>query len=522
MKVVFVKLKNFRSYKDEIKVDLEDLTAFVGKNDIGKSTILEALDIFFNEGKGVVKIDKEDLNKDASSEKDTNITISVGFKDLPESLILDTNNTTNLADEFLLSSSGVLEIVKTYQNGSSNVKTCIKAEHPSNENCKDLLSKKDSDLRAIIEKEGITCVDKKKKAMMRSAIWEHYDKEEGLELKETLIDISKKDKDKDKNEANSIWEKLQKELPLYSLFQADRKNSDGDSEIQDPLKLAVREILNDSKIQTSFKEIAEEVEKKLKEVSQCTLKKLREIDENIASTLDPKIPSLDQLKWQDVFKNVSIAGDSEIPINKRGSGIKRLILLSFFQAEVERRMEDNNCPSVIYAIEEPETSQHSENQKLLINAFLGLSQAKNTQVLLTTHSAQVVKQLTYKHIILICKNGENKEIKSIIEGELPYPSLNEVNYMAFNELSEEYHNELYGHLEEIKMFQAFRDSEKHSKRNYCWPKQKNRNDSSLILTEYIRHQIHHPENTLNIRFTEEELKRSIESMRAYIKKNCKK
>lgn len=46
MKIKSVKIKNFRGYKDETKIDFDDLTVFVGKNDIGKSTILEALDIF--------------------------------------------------------------------------------------------------------------------------------------------------------------------------------------------------------------------------------------------------------------------------------------------------------------------------------------------------------------------------------------------------------------------------------------------------------------------------------------------
>ena len=51
MKITKIKIKNFRSYKDEVEIELGDLTAFVGKNDIGKSTVLEALDIFFNENK---------------------------------------------------------------------------------------------------------------------------------------------------------------------------------------------------------------------------------------------------------------------------------------------------------------------------------------------------------------------------------------------------------------------------------------------------------------------------------------
>ena len=47
MKIVSLKIKNFRGYKDLTEIKFDNLTVFVGKNDIGKSTILEALDIFF-------------------------------------------------------------------------------------------------------------------------------------------------------------------------------------------------------------------------------------------------------------------------------------------------------------------------------------------------------------------------------------------------------------------------------------------------------------------------------------------
>ncbi|HDE4006869.1 TPA: AAA family ATPase, partial [Staphylococcus aureus] len=43
-----VKLKNFRCYKDEVIVPFQEITGLIGKNDAGKSTILEALEIFFN------------------------------------------------------------------------------------------------------------------------------------------------------------------------------------------------------------------------------------------------------------------------------------------------------------------------------------------------------------------------------------------------------------------------------------------------------------------------------------------
>ena len=48
MRLKQIKINNFRGYKDETIVDFDNLTAFIGKNDVGKSTILEALEIFFN------------------------------------------------------------------------------------------------------------------------------------------------------------------------------------------------------------------------------------------------------------------------------------------------------------------------------------------------------------------------------------------------------------------------------------------------------------------------------------------
>ena len=65
MKIKSIIIENFRGYKDRQIIDLNDFTAFVGRNDAGKSTILEALDIFFNDNKGIIEIDAADINKQA-------------------------------------------------------------------------------------------------------------------------------------------------------------------------------------------------------------------------------------------------------------------------------------------------------------------------------------------------------------------------------------------------------------------------------------------------------------------------
>lgn len=77
-------------------------------------------------------------------------------------------------------------------------------------------------------------------------------------------------------------------------------------------------------------EVANLVRSQLRDVAQRTLDKLREMDQDVANSLTPVIPD-DTLKWWDVFKSVTITGDNDIPINKRGSGVRRLILLSFLE-----------------------------------------------------------------------------------------------------------------------------------------------------------------------------------------------
>ena len=97
MKIKSIKIKNFRGYKNETVIDFDNLTVIVGKNDIGKSTILEALDIFFNDGIGVTKIDKTDLNIHSAQDEENEIMICVCFSELPQTIIIDTTFQTTLA-----------------------------------------------------------------------------------------------------------------------------------------------------------------------------------------------------------------------------------------------------------------------------------------------------------------------------------------------------------------------------------------------------------------------------------------
>lgn len=518
MKIVKFTIENFRGYSSPISIDFDNITTFVGPNDIGKSTILEALDLFFNEGiKSIVKIDASDLNIHYNS-SETILTVS--FSDVQDDIVIDSTNITKLSEEYLLDSNGFLTVKKSFNPTKTKPSVFLIANHPTNDKCNDLHSLKISDLKKRVDELGLDC-NRSICAEMRRAIWSNYSSD--LNLQETCLDVTKT------GDLKSIWDKLNTFLPQYSLFQSDRKNTDSDSEVQDPLKEAVKLIMRDVEIQSKLKEVADKVKQKLNEVSTATLDKLREMNSDLANSLHPNIPSSETLKWTDVFKNLSISGDEDIPINKRGSGIRRLILLNFFRAEAERKMRESN----IYAIEEPETSQHFIHQKKLIEALTKMSEQPNCQIILTTHSAEIVKRLQFPELRLIQRIDDTivieKPDKPVLKMRLPDNSLNEVNYLAFGCLSTEYHDELYGYLQN----KAIMDDPANREEKYFdrwlrakispselllqnWIRTKKdgtTSDGDVPIQIYIRNYIHHSENTHNLQYSEEELKKSIEQMR---------
>lgn len=116
MRLINLTLENFRCYAGEISMKIDDdLTALIGKNDVGKSTTMDALAIFFESASP----DKDDACKFGDPEK---MRITCEFDQLPEQLIVDTDFPTTLKGEYLLSSDGTLIVRKTYNGKLINRK----------------------------------------------------------------------------------------------------------------------------------------------------------------------------------------------------------------------------------------------------------------------------------------------------------------------------------------------------------------------------------------------------------------
>ncbi len=392
MKLVRLTLENFRSYKEVTSIDVDDITTIIGKNDMGKSTILEALEIFFNND--VVKIAPDDANIESDDKK---VSIICDFSELPDKLVLDSGAETTLSREYLEYAPGLLRIKKVYDccKSKPSEEVYIVAKHPTIEGASDLLKLKEKELQKIVKDKGL---DSKLKGNpeMRKAIWDSYD---DLNLQTVELSVSKGLDDK------SIWTRLESYLPMYALFQSDRQSNDSDNEVQNPMKAAIQEAI--SEVRDEISAIEKKVREKATEIAKETQEALNTIDAELAKAITPDFNSPADSKWNSLF-SITMKTDQGISLNKRGSGVRRMILVSFFKAQAERKAKTTNHRDIIYAIEEPETAQHPNNQRILVESFRELSQNNNCQVLLTTHSPNLAQELPLNSLRYISKDKSGK------------------------------------------------------------------------------------------------------------------
>ena len=154
------------------------------------------------------------------------------------------------------------------------------------------------------------------------------------------------------------------------------------------------------------------------------------------------------------------------------------------------------------------------------------------QLFVTTHSPYLLRNFKKDtHKLMIFEKDENGNNKLQNDNQTlnlfgdSSPTWGEINYFAFDVLSVEFHNELYGFLQakaidedqnnyyEDKFDQWLMD--KGFAANKTYKKQMNdktTKSNKRTLPTYIRNLIHHPENNLNEKYTNEELKSSTEKM----------
>lgn len=224
--------------------------------------------------------------------------------------------------------------------------------------------------------------------------------------------------------------------------------------------------------------------------------------------------SLDFLNNFEPFKNAFFTSkkdnNQQIPLNNLGSGYEMIFSLVY-----SFHLAQQSGKQLIVLIDEPELHLHPRLQEKFVEFLLRFS--KDSQIILTSHSPLLVKQLSFNENVKISVIETGEIVSEINERVLPYISANETNFLAFNLATEEYHNELYEELKYIngdnKTIKDFDNDflvgTKGEPKSSPWKG----NQNEVSVHTFIRNQIHHQKD--NGKTPYQDLKSSIETMRSY-------
>lgn len=210
----------------------------------------------------------------------------------------------------------------------------------------------------------------------------------------------------------------------------------------------------------------------------------------------------------------------QIKTKDLGSGVEMILALLLLKS-----IAGESKGSIIYLIDEPELHLHPKAQDKLIELLL--TESKDKQIILSTHSPYIFKNCLNKNVgfIILKRDTQNAIVLDYANvsgwGKFPWsPSWGEINFHAYGLATVEFHNELYGYIQEATQNFSLPAMDNYLlqrgiQQNRNWIRLQNGTAQPAIATTlqtYIRNSIHHPENTANTPFTNNELKDSIQQM----------
>ena len=160
---------------------------------------------------------------------------------------------------------------------------------------------------------------------------------------------------------------------------------------------------------------------------------------------------------------------------------------------------------------------------------MSIFQFQNISFLYKSHSENILKSIFDREDTLIVRlYKDNDEIKSQsitnMDTVLDETTIAEIQYLVFDIISSEYHNQLYGKFlslcggNQSNVASYLREKYKNNLQEVLNKYEYSYNDklSIEVLPTYIRNATDHPENTDRI-YNNEDLKKSIELLRKEIK-----
>lgn len=241
-------------------------------------------------------------------------------------------------------------------------------------------------------------------------------------------------------------------------------------------------------------------------------------------------PTMDQL-----LDSLSLIVDLDCPLalSEHGQGAQRIaelaVLTAWASKEANIELRGLKIP-FIFLLDEPEICLHPSGQERLLQALLKISQ--NHQVFVTTHSPIFLHSPDIRNAnLLLCRKVNGT---TLVQPQTEFantfkfsPTWGEICWYAYNMKTTEFHDELFGHLQDrcgdtyiASVDKLIKQSLKEMQKKhvpYIWTKL-NQNgvkveEKDRTLSYCVRNAIHHPDNPfIEEGFVENHLEESIKEL----------
>lgn len=400
-----VRVQNFRSIYDET-LHCQNLTVLVGPNGTGKSSFLQALDMFYTSN---ARFSDEDYyNKDTSND----IIITITFDDLLDDEI-------KLFQKYV--ESGTLKVEKRIRWDSGRV---VQKYHGS--------SLTNPEFDSVRKATGVDIRKKynELKDIKYSDLPDYTNKEEAEKVLQEWEETHPYSctRQRDSGQFFGFKEVGKANLERFTRFILVPAVRDASEDVTEkkgtPLKeimdFVVRSILIQRK---EIIELQEEIKEQYDQIMDPTkIIELQNLEKALSETLTSYVPDTEvKLTWltKDIFEipmpkaDVKLIEDEYLSsVERTGHGLQRAFILTMLQyltliqmsdkREIEELEDDKNeiqkvqaalkLPQLILAVEEPELYQHPNRQRHLAKIFLKLASGdvsggeNSMQIIYCSHS----------------------------------------------------------------------------------------------------------------------------------------
>lgn len=419
MKVEKIKVNNFKSLK-AFSIDLEDeLSLIVGKNNTGKTSVIEILNKFLNNG----QIESEDFNISYLEELEKNLkdeSYKFEKQGIKLTVFIKYNENDNL--------SNISKFLTTLEEENKYI--ILKFEYILNEDNFNNLKlnyniftqeNKDKNFEYFFKRNYKKYYKKIKRSIC-------YDLEKEEENEKIYIDI-----ENDKEINNLINVKY-----ISAKRAVDNKDTNNTLSIQSANyfeqikeKPEMEENLNQFK--KELEKTDNQFDKNYEKIFSSVLNKVKEFGCLKKDDLNIRIKSL--LQQSNILRgNTTVfynyKEQSNLPENYNGLGYLNLISIIFdIEIIINDFCKDSKCSDInLLFIEEPEAHTHPQMQYVFINNIKKLLEDSknekniNLQTVMTTHSSHIVSQSDFNDIKYFNKGNNGTWCKNLKDLEKLYKS----------------------------------------------------------------------------------------------------